>query len=232
MPSTTFTDGVTKVISAWLNPVNVVIHSLLGDGTNAPTTKSQLRSNMGATAVGDAVLTAASTDSAQDALGASPTGKSIFIATSAQARLIVSGVPAGAVMEFAMNTPPTGWLKANGAAVSRTTYADLFSAIGTTFGVGDGSTTFNVPELRGEFIRSWDDGRGIDSGRVFGSAQADLLENHTHNYTSPVVAASVTSGASNAVLTTTTSATGNPNGGLGGSETRPRNVALLACIKF
>ena len=83
------------------------------------------------------------------------------------------GLPAGAVQSFAMSTAPSGWLDCDGSAVSRTTYSNLFSAIGTTFGTGDGSTTFNVPDLRGEFIRGWDDGRGVDSGRTFGTAQAD-----------------------------------------------------------
>lgn len=79
-----------------------------------------------------------------------------------------------------MNTCPNGYLKANGAAVSRTTYSALFTAISTTFGAGDGSTTFNIPELRGEFIRSLDDLRGIDTGRVLGSAQAGSVESHSH----------------------------------------------------
>jgi hypothetical protein len=65
------------------------------------------------------------------------------------------GVPAGSVIYHAANTAPSGFLKANGAAVSRSTYSDLFTAIGTTFGTGDGSSTFNVPDLRGEFMRGW-----------------------------------------------------------------------------
>jgi microcystin-dependent protein len=140
-----------------------------------------------------------------------------------------AGVPSGAVAHFAMDTAPTGWLKANGAAVSRSTYAILFSAIGTTFGVGDGSTTFNLPDLRGEFPRGWDDGRGIDSGRAFGSAQADELKSHTHTFTyalsNNTVVTNVGSGATSSLTTKTTNATG-------GTETRPRNIALLACIKF
>ena len=76
------------------------------------------------------------------------------------------GVPSGTVIYHAANTAPTGFLKANGAAVSRSTYSDLFTAIGTTFGVGDGSTTFNVPDLRGEFMRGWDDSRGVDGSRA------------------------------------------------------------------
>lgn len=142
--------------------------------------------------------------------------------------------PAGLVATFARSTAPTGWLKANGAAVSRTAYADLYAAIGTRFGAGDGINTFNLPDLRGEFIRGWDDGRGVDSGRALGSAQGQLIESHDHGMDpyKPVNASilqPVTSGAElssvgvgNTVRTKTT----------GGSETRPRNVALLYCIKF
>lgn len=81
-------------------------------------------------------------------------------------------VPAGAVQWFAAETPPTGWLECNGATVSRSTYPDLFNAIGTTYGAGNGSTTFKLPDLRGEFIRGWDNGRSVDPGRTFGSGQA------------------------------------------------------------
>lgn len=138
------------------------------------------------------------------------------------------GTPAGAVQSFARNTAPDGWLKANGAAVSRTTYARLFAAIGTTFGAGDGSTTFNLPDLRAEFVRGWDDGRGVDSGRAFGSAQADELKSHNHRIPTTLVAASAG---------TTTRVVGAEDQlqvtfNTGGSETRPRNVALLFCIKF
>ena len=83
---------------------------------------------------------------------------------------VESSVPSGAVMHFAMQSAPTGWLKADGSAVSRTQYPVLFAAIGTTFGVGDGRTTFNLPDLRGEFVRGWGDSRGVDRGRAFGCA--------------------------------------------------------------
>jgi phage-related tail fiber protein len=138
-------------------------------------------------------------------------------------------LPAGTIIYFGANTAPTGYLKANGAAVSRTTYADLFTAIGTTFGVGDGSTTFNVPDGRGEFFRGWDDGRGVDSGRVFGSTQSQDIQPHTHTV-------SLVNSASNGTLQPVRSAApGNSTdntGSTGTTETRPRNLALLACIKF
>lgn len=89
----------------------------------------------------------------------------------------------GKVVAFAKSSAPSGFLKCNGAAVSRTTYAALYAAIGTTFGSGDGSTTFNVPDLRGEFVRGWDDARGIDSGRTFGSWQDGQNVSHTHTGT-------------------------------------------------
>ncbi len=139
-------------------------------------------------------------------------------------------VPAGSVIYHAANTPPTDFIKANGAAVSRTTYSDLFAAIGETYGAGDGSTTFLVPDLRGEFLRGWDDSRGIDSGRSFGSAQADELKSHTH----PIFGrTSITSGSSNIGGVGGTSQTNSTaSGATGGTETRPRNIALLACIKY
>ena len=63
---------------------------------------------------------------------------------------INTNTPVGSISLFAGSTAPTGWLICDGSAVSRTTYADLFSVIGTTYGAGDGSTTFNIPNLKGK----------------------------------------------------------------------------------
>lgn len=128
--------------------------------------------------------------------------------------------PAGTVIWTARSTAPTGYLKANGAAISRTTYATLFSAIGTTYGAGDGSTTFNLPDLRGEFVRGWDDGRGIDSGRVLGSSQVQS----TQNLDGTTSLLTVYGGNVEYQFT-------NTNVDTNVTETRPRNIALLACIK-
>jgi len=156
-----------------------------------------------------------------------------------------NGVPAqsGQISFFAMNTPPTGWLKANGAAVSRTTYSALFGAIGTTFGAGDGSTTFNLPDMRGQFPRGWDDGRGVDSGRAFGSAQTDAFQGHFHarrfSGTRDInIGAGIISRGNDVGTVTDRDFVGAPSDdGSNGAprtaaETRPRNIALLACIKF
>ena len=142
------------------------------------------------------------------------------------------GVPAGAVFYFAMNTAPTGYLKANGTNVSRTTYATLFAAIGTTFGAGDGTTTFTLPDLRAEFVRGWDDGRGVDSGRVFGSQQTQDIQSHSHTVTilSTVGGEGSVPQYTSSPFTNTTNAS-SATSSAGGAETRPRNRALLACIK-
>lgn len=151
---------------------------------------------------------------------------------------------AGMVAFFAMNTAPSGWLDADGSAVSRTTYAALFSAIGTTFGVGDGSTTFNLPDMRGEFPRGWDDGRGVDSARSFGSAQSFAIENISGSISmegtrlaSATGPFSISNGASVTVGGSSASTANIMNFDTSSdvqtaTETRPRNVALLACIKF
>lgn len=75
-------------------------------------------------------------------------------------------VPTGAVSSFAGTSEPTGWLFCYGQAVSRTTYAALFAAIGTTYGVGDGTTTFNLPDLRGRVIAGQDDMGGTSANRL------------------------------------------------------------------
>lgn len=179
--------------------------------------------------------------------------------------------PAGHIAYTARSTAPSGWLKANGAAISRAAYANLFAALGTTYGDGDGFNTFNLPDLRGEFVRGWDDGRGIDANRAVGTDQSGDTASHAHIGSTAAAgehAHSITdpghshtysanpvnvpggaeggnrasNGAQNA--TTNNSKTGisiNAAGShshtvtiaaTGGMETRPRNVALLAIIKF
>jgi microcystin-dependent protein len=141
---------------------------------------------------------------------------------------INAGNIVGQVCFFAMNSAPAGFLACNGAAVSRSTYAALFAAIGTIYGVGNGTTTFNLPDLRGEFIRGLDNGRGVDSGRGVGSAQAGEIQSHTHGNNTFLSQ----TGAFTVQTTAGTAHTVGTAPAAGGTETRPRNVALLACIKF
>jgi microcystin-dependent protein len=86
--------------------------------------------------------------------------------------------PIGAIMDYGGATAPTGWLLCYGQAVSRTTYAALFAVLGTTYGVGDGSTTFNVPDIRGRVVAGQDDMGGTSSNRLTGtsgSVDGDVL---------------------------------------------------------
>jgi microcystin-dependent protein len=111
------------------------------------------------------------------------TNSSDILATTKALNAVKTGVGdsmVGLIGMFAMASPPSGWLRANGAAVSRTAYAALFSRIGLTYGAGDGASTFNLPDARGRFPRFLDDGRGIDAGRAIGSDQAGSLETHVH----------------------------------------------------
>lgn len=95
--------------------------------------------------------------------------------------LNVSGVPVGVIVAVPYSTPDSGYLECDGQLINRTTYAALFAKIGETFGAGDGSTTFAVPDLRGEFIRGWDNTKGTDTGRALGSFQTNTIQAHTHD---------------------------------------------------
>lgn len=205
--------------------------------------------------------------------------------------------PAGAVEAFARRTPPPGWLVADGSAVPIATYSRLASAI-YCGDAGNGTAPWGfkctnpsnpsgsrstagthivLPDLRGEFIRGWDNGRGVDTGRAFGSSQADQNKAHNHGgevgsagqhshtgvtdwvgdhqHTIPTYARYgaaqankvADSGADDRTKTATTDAAGRHNHTFttstaeghvhpitsdGGTEARPRNVALLVCIKF
>jgi len=128
----------------------------------------------------DITLTLPNSDGdANDVLQSDGSGNLSFTA-------LPQAVPTGSVHMMATTTAPSGYLKCNGTAISRTTYAALFAIIGTTHGAGDGSSTFNVPDLRGEFVRGWDDSRGIDNGRNFGTSQSDNNKQHNHTASSTI----------------------------------------------
>ena len=153
----------------------------------------------------------------------------------------------------------SGELNANGQTVNRADYPELFAWVQAQgilvneatktagayeFGDGDGSTTFTVPDLRGEFIRIADQGRGIDVGRTIGSSQLDSLQNMT-GYITEVAHGASTGGSAGGIFSRS-NAPGYGNGGSGGTtnrydfdaskvartsnETRPRNTALIAVI--
>lgn len=131
----------------------------------------------------------------------------------------------GFIVPVPYSTPDTNYLECNGAAISRETYSALFAKLGTTWGAGNGTTTFNLPDFRGEFLRGWDNGRGIDAGRAIATSQADELKAHSHTVTGSNIASSSSGNG------TLASAGSRNTSVVGGSETRPRNVSVMYQIK-
>lgn len=163
-------------------------------------------------------------------------------------------IPPGAVMSFAMSAAPVGWLPCDGAAISRTTYASLFAVVGVIHGAGDGSNTFNVPDLRGIFIRGSGSQTisGVTYNKAFAVKEQDALQGHRHLVKeqdgSQVIGTTLNAtGGGFGVVEATTAHGGINRGnteardiitdGTNGTpratfETRPVNIALLYCIKF
>ena len=147
-------------------------------------------------------------------------------------------IPVGAVFHFAASTAPVGYLKANGDIIPNGSgtvqgvtadFSALYAIIGSTYG-----SAGQLPDLRGEFLRGWDDSRGVDSGRGFGTSQTDAFEAHSHKVGARD---SLTDyGTSDAIefVSDYPSPVGQyvTSESVGGTETRPRNIALLACIKY
>ena len=135
--------------------------------------------------------------------------------------------PVGELVMWTMDGAlPDYLIDANGQNISRTAYPELFAKWGTRYGAGNGSTTFGVPDWRGEFPRFWDNGRGVDVGRALGSAQSDEFKSHTHGGVPQRAGDSDRGGA---VSWFSIDGIGQTEAA-GGSETRPRNIAVRACI--
>lgn len=107
-------------------------------------------------------------------------GAATLAADAARLSDVQGYIGPGSIQMHGAATAPAGWLECDGSAVSRSTYAALFAVISTTWGVGDGSTTFNLPDMRGYAPRGYDHGAGIDPARAFASLQADGFKTHTH----------------------------------------------------
>ena len=160
----------------------------------------------------------------------------------------VPKIPSGTVFYHAGVNAPAGYLVCNGAQYQTVQYPELFAAIGYTFGGGGGA--FAVPDLRGMFVRGYDAGRGVDSGRAFGSYQADAFKSHGHlfddirwaeidgaySYNDPMLGTiAVGPGAGSNRGTDYDNGVHFTRHGTyltGDSETRPKNIALLPIIKI
>jgi microcystin-dependent protein len=162
-------------------------------------------------------------------------------------------LPAGTILMHGASAAPLGWLECDGSAVSRTGQAALFAAIGTGWGTGDGSTTFNLPDMRGYFPRGWDHAAGVDPARAFASLQADNFKSHTHvqnahthidsGHTHPSLKPGHALGSAGSAVDAGTAAdttgTGTANiqsatavnQATGGTETVPKNKAVLFIIR-
>lgn len=134
--------------------------------------------------------------------------------------------PIGTIIAFYGSVAPYGYLPCNGQTVSSSTFPSLVTFLG-------GTTSAILPDLRGEFLRGWDNGRGVDIGRTIRSFQVDVFGSHSHTQTP-----NNTRGISNVLVGTTAgtgqyavAAGGDVTGLAGGVETRPRNISVLYCIK-
>lgn len=146
---------------------------------------------------------------------------------------LFSAQPAGVVEAFAgvVANIPDGWLLCNGAELEIARYPRLFAAIGTTWG-DPGAGLFQLPDLRGEFIRGLDNGRGIDTGRVLGSAQAQAIQAHTHGILQNGNDNMQPLGSTPNYRPGADTSLSGVTGSTGGAETRPRNIAMNYIIRF
>ncbi len=174
------------------------------------------------------------------------------VLTTAYAFEAGNGVPPGTIVAFGGSKPPAGWLPCDGASLDRNHYARLFAAIGTSWGNGDGSTTFNVPDLRGYFLRGVDStpsaDRDVDYGsryalkpggatqRNVGSYQSDALKRHTHSIKrvglmTQAANTQIAITADNNSLGFTDPFDGVVNSAGDSEETRPKNAYVNYIIK-
>jgi len=145
-----------------------------------------------------------------------------------------SALPVGATVAFPLDKVAPGFLELDGSVKSIAVYPDLAAFLGTAFNKGnEGAGNFRLPDSRGEFLRGWDHGRGVDVGRAIGSSQLGQVESHDHATRSGL---GITGSGSNALVAHANTTVGTPlsTGAMsfyGGNETRPRNLAVMWCIK-
>ena len=157
-------------------------------------------------------------------------------------------MPPGTIIAFGGSVTPTGWLVCDGSTVSRVTYANLFNSLVTSWGSGDGVTTFHLPDLRGRFLRGVDGTANNDPdkatrtacnvggnvGNNVGSIQADVYGSHSHSGNIMMGGNSVDMNGLN-FTTSNMNMPGPNNPGTmpsGGNETRPKNAYVVYIIKY
>lgn len=163
------------------------------------------------------------------------------------------GLPVGAMVEYVGTSAPTGWLMCDGTAVDRTTYSALFAVMGSAFGPGDGSSTFNLPEMRGLFARGRDAGKGLDpdsasrtnrgvsganTGDAVGSYQVNAMATHNHGMSGysnkycagPGAPATDVEGGSDYSTSSSKNQLFNYSGS--NTQTNPKNVYFNYIVKY
>lgn len=161
-----------------------------------------------------------------DELKASVEAERLHLAEELAAYLV------GMIGFFDRSVPPVGWLEANGSECPELATA-LNTLLAGRHGVGANGRSL-LPDLRGEFVRGWDNGRGIDVGRPLGGWQVGTVESHRHNGWARDLTGNSPGNYKYAVPSNVSNPTPDPNGKVtdyyGGAETRPRNIAMLVCI--
>lgn len=193
---------------------------LMGDGTKYNLTTIRAGTGVNFDQTNPGVLTINSTG------GSGGSGNNITLAD----------LPPGTIQWFAMPTAPAGWLECDGRLLNKVTGSGLYEALWTAIGYvynkpADGTAdNFRIPDLRGQFLRGWDHGAGVDPGRMFGNVQVDDFKSHTHGLNT-----GTGNGGQGFPGEFQTAWVSNLQGRItatGGTETRPKNVAMLACIKY
>ncbi|MDT9642559.1 phage tail protein [Pseudomonas sp. JV245A] len=143
-----------------------------------------------------------------------------------------SSLPVGSMVAFPKASVPPGFLEIDGSVKSIATYPDLAAYLGTTFNKGgEGAGSFRLPESRGEFLRGWDHDRGVDPGREIGSWAPDEFRSHYHGAPNSDAAGGVYGSWLYAELGNAATNYENITKNAGGSETRPRSIAVMWCLK-
>jgi hypothetical protein len=198
--------GIATEALATANQAEATANAISSTANTALTTSNA--ANVSANQAAADAVTANSTATAANSVA----NAALTTANEAKTTAETLGTPTGIISIFGGNTPPAGYLECNGQSTAG--YSALAAIVGA-----------NVPDLRGEFVRGFDNGRGVDAGRTLLSTQADELKAHTHTYYRSYVAGNAQgAGTFNGDQQTSTGSTG-------GSETRPRNVALMYIIK-